>query len=63
MQEPIIPDPSKALGQNMLQHQPKEVLAFERAISTLSGVAVDKPEGYFATFIGNDVAFTDHTTV
>ena len=63
MQEPIIPDPSKALGQNMLQHQPKEVLAFERAILTLSGVAVDIPEGYFATFIGNDVAFTDHTTV
>ena len=63
MQEPIIPDPSKALGQNMLQHQPEEVLAFERAISGLPGVAVDVLEGYFATFIGNDVAFTDHTTI
>ncbi len=63
MQEPIIPDPSKALGQNMLQHQPEEVLTFERAISTLSGVAVDIPEGYFATFIGNDVAFAYHTAI
>ena len=63
MQEPIIPDPSKAPGQNMLQHQPEEVLTFECAISALPGFAVDVAEGYFSTFIGNYVAFTYHTTV
>ena len=63
MQEAIIPDPSKALGQNMLQHQPEEVLALECAISMLSGIAVEVFEGHSSIVIGNDVVFTDHTTV
>ena len=47
----------------MLQHQPKEVLALEGAVSGLPGVAVDILEGHFAIVIGNDVVFTDHATV
>ena len=63
MQEPVIPDPSKALGQNMLQHQPEKVFALECSVLRLAGVAVNVFEGHSAVVIGNDVVFTDHTTV
>ena len=63
MQEPIIPDPAKALGQDMLQYQPQEVLTLERAVPGLTGFAVNVLEGHLAVVIGNDVFFTDHATV
>ena len=40
MQEAIIADPAKPLGQDMLKHQPEEVFAIEGAKLSFAGVAV-----------------------
>ena len=63
VQEAVIPDPTKALGQDMLQHQPQEVLTLEGAVQGPARLAFEIPEGHLAVAIGNDVVFTDHAAV
>ena len=63
VQEAIIPDPAKASGQNVLQHQPQEVFALEGTVQGLARLAFEIAECHLAIAIGNDVVFTDHAAV
>ena len=47
----------------MLQHEPQEVFAFERAIADFAGTALHIPGGDVAVFIGDDIIFRDEAPV
>jgi hypothetical protein len=63
MQEAIVSNPAKALGQDMLEDKPQEVLSFDGAVERLAGAALDVSEGDLAVLMGDDVVFTDDTPV
>ena len=63
MQKAIVSDTAKAFGQNVLQNEPQEVFAFERAIVNFTGSAVDVFKSDIAVLIGDDIIFRDDTAV
>ena len=63
MQKTIIARTTKPPRQNVLQHQPQEVFAFERAHFDLLGLAIDIPKRYVATVIGDDILLADHAAI
>ena len=59
----VIPHPSKAPGQDMLQYESQKVLSGKGAIADLAGVAFRIFESDPAVLIGDDVFFADHAPV
>jgi len=63
MKKPIVPDPPKPFGQHMLHDQAQKILSFEGAILCIAGFAFNILKGYLAILIGNNIFFTDNTTI
>lgn len=63
MQEAVVAHPTKSLGQDVLQHQPKEVLARQGSILGVAGGAVGVPESDLAVGVGDDVPLAEHAPV
>ena len=63
VQEAIIPDPAKALGQNMLQHQPQKVFALEDSVLRVARFPFGIAVRHLACLIGNDILFADNAAV
>ena len=63
MQKTIISDPAKTFWQNMLQNEPQEVLAFDRAIAGFAATAMHIFKSNLAILIGYDVIFGDDAPV
>jgi len=51
MEKPIVPDPAKALGKDMLQDEKQKVFSLEGAISSLSGLAFSVSKGDLSILI------------
>jgi len=63
MKKPIVSDPAKPFGQNMLHDQMQKILSFEDAISCISGLAFNVLKSYPTILIGNNIFFADNTAV
>ena len=63
MQKAIVSDTAKAFRQNVLQNEPQEVFAFDRAIAKFTGTAVNVFKSDIVVLIGNDIIFRDDTAV
>ena len=63
MQKAVISEPTKTLGQNMLQNEPKEVFAFGGTVAGFAGTAFDVFKCDIAVLIGDDTAFTNDAPV
>ena len=63
MQKTIISDPAKTFWQNMLQNEPQEDLAFDRAIEGFAGTAFHIHKSDIAILIGYDIIFGDDAPV
>jgi len=63
MQKAVIADPAKAFGQNVLQHKPQEIFAFERAIAGFAGTAFHILESDVAILTGGVIVFRDDAPV
>ena len=63
MQKAIVSDTAKAFGQNVLQNEPQEVFAFERAIAGFAGTAMHIFKSNMAVLIGYDIIFGDDAPV
>jgi len=63
MQKAIISDAAKTFWQNVLQNEPYEVFAFERAIAGFAGTAMHIFKNNMAVLIGYDIIFGDDAPV
>ena len=63
MQKAIVSGAAKAFGQNVLQNEPQEVFAFDRAIEGFAGSAVHVFKSDIAVLIGDDIIFRDDAPV
>jgi hypothetical protein len=63
MKKPEVAHPSKSFGENMLQDELHEVLAFEGSMANFAGLAFRILESHPAVLIGNDIFFTDYAPV
>ena len=48
MEKPIVPDPAKSPGQDMLQDEKQKIFSLEGAISSLTGFAFNVLKGDLA---------------
>jgi hypothetical protein len=51
MEKPIVPDPAKSPGQDMLQDEKQKIFSLEGAISSLTGFAFNISKGDLAILI------------
>ena len=63
MQKAIVPHTSKALGQYMLKHQPKELFAGDFACPNFPRLTIQKPERDMRTVITNDILLAHYTAI
>jgi len=63
VEEAIVPSPTEAFGQNMLQDKPQEVFPLESAVKGFAGTAFDVLECDIAISIGNNVVLSDDAPV
>ena len=63
MKESIVSDSAKPFGQYMLHDEVQEIFPVEGSISCLFATAVDILESHLTILIGNNISFTDDTTI
>ena len=63
VQEAIVSESAKPLGQDMLHNEPKKVLAFGATVAGFAGTGFDIFKSDVSVFIGDDIIFTDDAPV
>jgi len=63
VQKSIVPGTTKSLGQSVLKHPPKQILAFTALRFQGIGFAVSVAKSHLCTIIVDDVVLTDHPPV
>lgn len=63
VQEAVVPGPAKALWQDVLEHQPQEVLGWQGTEFRFTGSAFGVAECHHCIVLGDDVVFADNAAV
>jgi hypothetical protein len=63
MKKAIIPHSPEPFGEHMLQQEVEEILTFQGPEPSVSGSAFDVLESDLPVFVGDNVLFTENTTV